>query len=171
MGHSSRSLEALVALLRAAGVSRLLDVRRSPGSRRHPQWNRGSLERALAERGIDYVWLGRSLGGRVGEILPPERSPNGAWQEPAFRHYADAMETPAFQEGFSVLESLAREAPSAVLCAERDWRRCHRQLLADLLVVRGWRVEHLVDGDRREAHRLTEWARVEQGRLSYPALL
>ncbi len=160
-----------MSLLRSAGVRRLLDVRRSPGSRRHPHFDRGKLATALPDSGIAYSWLGESLGGRIGESLPPDRSPNGAWQEPAFRRYADAMETPAFREGFARLEVHAREEPSALLCAERDWGRCHRRLLADLLVVKGWRVEHLVDDDRREPHALTGWARVEGGRLTYPALL
>ena len=146
-------------------------MRRFPASRRHPQHNRGPLSETLGAAGIRYVWFGEELGGRRSQILPPEKSPNRAWTVPGFRHYADATSTPAFQSAFARLEALAREAPTAVVCAERLWWRCHRRLLADSFAVRGWRVVHLLDPEKSSEHALSEWARVEKGVLTYPALL
>jgi len=171
VGHGSRSLEELLELLRGAGVAAIADVRRFPHSRRHPQHDGAALTRGLAEGGIGYRWLGEGLGGRVPESVPPERSPNTAWREPAFRRYADYMATPRFGEAFATLESLARAQATAVLCAERLWWQCHRRLLADALTVRGWRVLHLLEAGKTTPHELTPWARVEGGALVYPALL
>jgi len=172
VGHSTRSTGELLELLGTPGVARLVDVRRHPGSRRNPQHRREALADALAEAGLDYLWLGEGLGGRQPEILPPERSPNRAWTEPAFRRYADAMATPRFREAFARLEVRAAERPTAVMCAEKLWWRCHRRLLADLLVVRGWRVVHLLEPRRTQEHALSAWARISsEGELTYPALL
>jgi uncharacterized protein (DUF488 family) len=171
IGHSTRSLQELVSCLRDTGISKVADVRRFPSSRRHPQFDRAALERGLREQNIDYVWLGEALGGRRKELLPVERSPNRAWQVAAFRHYADAMTTPEFFAGIEALEDLARSAPTAFLCAERLWWQCHRRLVADFLVVRGWRVVHVIQPGHATEHELTPWARVEEGRLTYPALL
>jgi uncharacterized protein (DUF488 family) len=169
VGHGSRSGAELLALLREAGVALVADVRRFPHSRRHPQHDGAALERSLAEGGVRYVWLGEGLGGRVPETVPPERSRNAAWREPAFRRYADAMATPVFQAAFAELEECARGAPTALLCSERLWWRCHRRLLADLLEVRGWRVLHLLEPGKRTEHERTPFARLEQGALVYPA--
>ena len=171
VGHGSRAAAELVLLLREAGALQLADVRRFPHSRRHPQHDGAALARTLAEAGIRYAWLGEGLGGRVPETVPPERSRNAAWREPAFRRYADAMATPAFQAAFAELEALARGAPTALLCSERLWWQCHRRLLADLLSVRGWRVLHLLEAGKTAVHELTPWARLEDGELVYPALV
>jgi uncharacterized protein (DUF488 family) len=171
VGHSTRTAQELLQLLHTTGIRALADVRRFPSSGRHPQFERRALERNLADEGMRYVWLGESLGGRRKEILPLEQSPNRAWKEAGFRHYADAMRTPEFRAGVSELEGLAREVPTVVMCAERDWSRCHRQLIADLLWVRGWRVVHLMDLGKSSEHRLTASARVSDGELSYPSLL
>lgn len=172
VGHSTRSADELVALLRDAGVGTLADVRRFPASRRHPHFAREALAATLASAGIRYVWLGEGLGGRQPETLGPEASPNRGWTEPAFRRYADAMTTPRFRAAFAELEALARDAPTAFLCAERPWWRCHRRLVADRLVARGWRVVHLVDPGRSTVHTLSEWARVgADGELTYPGLV
>ena len=170
-GHSTRTLEELVTLFREAGVMTMADVRRFPASRRHPWFHRDHLETGLPRAGIRYVWLGESLGGRRREIVPAERSPNRAWQVAAFRHYADALETPEVQDGVAKLETLARTTPTAVVCAERLWWQCHRRVLSDLMLVRGWTVVHLLEPGKSAPHRLTEWARIEGGRLSYPALV
>jgi uncharacterized protein (DUF488 family) len=170
-GHSTRTLDELAALLESAGVKALADIRRFPSSRRHPQHNRGELERGLASRGIEYEWLGEELGGRRGQLVPLEQSPNRAWQTPAFRNYADAMATPAFLAAVERLEALALRVPTVFLCAEKLWWQCHRRLLADLMVARGWRVVHLLESGRSQDHRLSEWARVEDGAVRYPALV
>jgi len=169
-GHGSRSADELASLLADAGVRAVADVRRFPHSRRHPQHDRTALAERLAAEGIDYAGLGEGLGGRVPETLPPERSPNGAWREPGFRRYADYMATAPFQRAFAELEALAREKPTALLCAERLWWQCHRRLLADQLSVRGWRVIHLLEPGKSGPHELTPWARVEKGALVYPSL-
>lgn len=171
LGHSTRSAEELVERLREAGVACLVDVRRHPGSRRHPQFARSALEATLPEAGIRYVWLGESLGGRRSGMQPAERSPNRAWREPAFRAYADHMLTDAFAEGVAALEAEARARPTAVMCAELLWWKCHRRLLADRFVASGWRVVHLLGTRKSDEHRLSEWARVADGALTYPALL
>lgn len=172
VGHSTRSGDDLLALLREAGVRTLADVRRFPGSRRHPWFAREALATQLGDAGIGYLWLGQGLGGRVRETVEPEASPNRAWSEPAFRRYADAMPSEVFRRAFAELEARAREAPTAFLCAERLWWRCHRRLLADYLVARGWRVVHLLDPGRADEHTLSAWARVgRDGALTYPSLV
>lgn len=171
VGHSTRSAEQLVDRLREPDVACLVDVRRHPGSRRHPHFARAALEATLSEAGIRYVWLGESLGGRRSGMKPAERSPNRAWQEPAFRAYADHMLTEAFAEGLATLETEARARTTALMCAELLWWKCHRRLLADRLVASGWRVVHLLGPGKTDEHSLTEWARVEDGTLTYPALL
>jgi uncharacterized protein (DUF488 family) len=170
-GHSTRTLDELAALLEPAGVKALADIRRFPSSRRHPQHNRGDLERGLASRGIEYHWFGEELGGRRRQIVPPEESPNRAWQVAAFRNYADAMETAPFLAAVERLEALALRVPTAFLCAEKLWWQCHRRLLADLMVARGWRVVHLLEPGRSQEHRLSEWARAADGTVRYPALV
>jgi uncharacterized protein (DUF488 family) len=170
-GHSNRSATELVALLAEASVSCVADVRRFPVSRRFPQHSRARLEAELERAGIRYVFLGDALGGRRESTGPIESSRNGAWRDPALRAFADALDSPALEAGLVALELLARAGPSAVLCAERDWRSCHRQILADVLVARGWRVVHLVRPGEREEHRLHASGRVTGGRLSYPSLL
>jgi uncharacterized protein (DUF488 family) len=165
VGHSTRSAEELLALLREAGVQRLADVRAFPSSRRHPQYNRDALAAWLGEAGIDY----RHLPGLGGRRSPVPGSPNGGWREVAFQGYADHMRSPEFQEALAALESAAREAPTAIMCAEAVWWRCHRRLIADALVARGWRVEHLGIGGGHAVHELTEFAVVgPDGTLTYP---
>ena len=170
-GHSNRELADFRRLLDETGARTLADVRRFPSSRRHPQYDRTALERSLGEAGIHYVWLGESLGGRRKALVPAEQSANRAWQVEAFRHYADAMATDEFRAGFATLEALAADQPTVFVCAEKLWWQCHRRLISDLMVVRGWEVVHLVEPGRHEPHRLSEWARVERGALTYPALL
>lgn len=171
VGHSTRTAEDLIALLHDAGVEVLVDVRRFPASKRHPQHNRGALERALADAGLAYVWLGESLGGRRRQTVPTEQSRNNGWDVAAFRYYADAMSAPEFQAGIAELETVARARPTAFMCAERLWWSCHRRLIADLLTVHGWSVVHLLDVGKQQPHQLTEFARVEGGELTYPSLV
>jgi uncharacterized protein (DUF488 family) len=171
VGHSNRTAEELLALLRGVDVTALADVRRIPASGRHPQFGRGALDAALEGAGIAYHWLGEGLGGLRAPVGPSGSSPNRALQDQALRAYADAFETPVFQRDLEALEALAARATTALLCAERDWRHCHRQLLCDVLVARGGRVVHLWDAERSEPHALHEWARVEGGRVTYPGLL
>lgn len=165
IGHSTRSAEELLALLREPGVTLLADVRAYPSSRRHPQFDRDALAGWLGEEGIGYVGL-PGLGGRRD---PRAGSPNGGWRDSAFRGYADHMRSPEFLVALGELETAARGQPTAVMCAEAVWWRCHRRLIADALVVRGWRVVHLGISDARAVHELTPFAVVEADRtITYP---
>jgi uncharacterized protein (DUF488 family) len=166
VGHSTRSAGELIALLREAGIERLVDVRRFPGSRRHPQFGREALTAALAAAGIEYRHA-PDLGGRR---TPRPDSPNTAWRVAAFRGYADHMETPEFQAALGGLLAAAAERPTAILCAEAVPWRCHRRLIADALAARGVEVVHLLAPGRREPHALHPDARMlPGGRLVYPA--
>jgi uncharacterized protein (DUF488 family) len=165
VGHSTRSAEELLALLREPGVELLADVRAFPSSRRHPQFNRDALAAGLEAAGIDY----RHIPGLGGRRSPLPGSPNGGWREVAFQGYADHMRSHEFQDALAGLEEAALVSPTAIMCAEAVWWRCHRRLIADALIVRGWRVEHLGIGDARALHQLTEFAVVgPRGALSYP---
>ncbi len=165
IGHSTRSEDELLSLLGEAGVRTLVDVRAFPSSRRLPQFNRAALTTWLPEAGVRYVHLSQ-LGGRRAPI--PE-SLNGGWREPGFRGYADYMSSGEFAIGLARLEVLAGERPTAIMCAEAVWWRCHRRLIADALTVRGWRVEHLGVGAGHAIHELPAFAVLEPGfALSYP---
>lgn len=163
VGHSTRPIEDLLALLAEHGVRTLVDVRRFPGSRRHPQYSRDALAASLAAAGIQYVHE-PGLGGR--RAARPD-SPHTAWRVEAFRGYADYMETPEFQAALERLIQRAEVETVAILCAEAVPWRCHRSLIADYLVVeKRRRVDELV-GDRARPHRLTACARIGRGKLTY----
>jgi uncharacterized protein (DUF488 family) len=141
------------------------DVRRWPRSRRHPQFDDGALATALERRGVAYDHL-PELGGRR---RPLPVSPNAGWRVDAFRGYADHMAGEEFAAGLARLEALATQRPTAILCAEASWWRCHRRLIADVLTVRGWAVEHIGPDGRLTRHALPDFATVEGERLTYPA--
>jgi uncharacterized protein (DUF488 family) len=165
VGHSTRPLEAFLALLGAFGIRAVADVRRFPGSRRHPQYGRDALAAALAAHGIAYRWI-PALGGRRN---PRPDSPNTGWRNPAFRGYADYTASAEFAAGLDELLALARGAPTAIMCAEAQWWRCHRSIIADVLRVRGIEVVHIADAKRCTVHPYTAPARIVDGRLSYAA--
>jgi uncharacterized protein (DUF488 family) len=165
VGHSTRAQAELTGLLEQNGVRTLVDVRRYPASRRHPQFNREALERSLPAAGIDYVWT-PELGGRR---APRKDSANTAWRNAGFRGYADYMETGAFQGAIDALLQRARDGRTAIMCAEQAWQQCHRGLISDYLKARGVEVTHIVDPGRIEPHPWTAAARIVDGRLSYTA--
>ena len=165
IGHSTRPLDELVALLRASGVQSLADVRTIPRSRRNPQFSLDVLAAALPEAGIGYAHLPR-LGG-LRRAAPD--SANDAWENASFRGYADHMQTGEFEEGLVELRALARQGPVAIMCAEAVPWRCHRSLIADALFARGVVVEHIVGKGRTRPHRLTPFAVIEGRRVTYPA--
>ncbi len=165
VGHSTRSKDGLLALLEEAGVRAIADVRAFPSSRRHPHFNLEALSRWMPDAGVAYVHLPQ-LGGRR---APIPGSPNGGWREPGFRGYADHMSSCEFADGLAGLRGLACERPTAIMCAEAVWWRCHRRLIADALSVRGWTVAHLGVGAAPAIHVLPALAVVEHGTtLSYP---
>jgi uncharacterized protein (DUF488 family) len=163
IGHGTATAADFVRTLRVAGVRLLADIRSAPGSRRNPQFGAHALRDALADAGIEYVHLA-GLGGRR---APRPDSPHTGLRVAAFRGYADHMSTPEFQTDYARLEDRARLVPAAFLCAETLWWKCHRRLLGDRLTADGWEVVELRVGGAPEPHRLTDGARVEQGRLSY----
>lgn len=150
VGHGARPVDELVAVLREAGVAELVDIRRHPGSRRHPQFGREALAAALRRAGIGYRWEGEALGGRR---EPRESSLHTALAGHALSRYADHMDTARFRAAVDAIVARAAAAPPAVMCAETDWTRCHRMLVADALTARGARVTHLLAPGRHEAHR------------------
>jgi uncharacterized protein (DUF488 family) len=164
IGHGARTLDDFLATLAAGGVTQVIDVRRYPGSRRHPQFGSEALAASLAERGLAYAWL-PDLGGRRGRSPGP--SPNPAWQVQAFRNYADYMDTPAFASGLERLLALGEAQPSAVMCAETHPSQCHRRLIADKLASLGHEVVHLITPTRSEPHRSPPFLRIEGDRLRY----
>ncbi|HEY2433552.1 MAG TPA: DUF488 domain-containing protein [Vicinamibacterales bacterium] len=167
VGHSTRSIDAFAAILRQAGVTRIADVRAFPASKRHPQFNSSALAAALEDAGIDYHQL-PALGGRR-TAKKSGASRNGLWKVEAFRNYADYAETPAFAEALDALEALARERPTAFMCAEAVWWQCHRRLIADYMLARGWMVIHLLAPGKRQDAILTPGAVVERdGTIAYP---
>jgi len=163
VGHSTRTSEALIELLDAHSIELLIDVRRWPASRRCPQFNREPLGASLKARSIDYLWRG-DLGGFRKAAAD---SPNTGWRVATFRAYADFMLSEEFERIMTELVTLAELRRVALMCAEAVPWRCHRQLLADACLVRGWSVRHIMD-DGCHGHRLTPFAAVTGTRILYP---
>ncbi len=156
VGHGTLEASAFADLVRGAGVQVVVDVRRYPGSRRLPQFGSEAMQAWLATARVDYRWL-EALGGRR---TPAPDSPNIGLRNPQFRGYADHMARPEFAAGVAELRERAEERPTAVMCAESVWWRCHRRLLADhLVLVEEIRVEHLFHDGRLVEHTPTVEAR------------
>jgi uncharacterized protein (DUF488 family) len=166
IGHSTRSAEDYMALLRVHEIGAVTDVRRFPGSRRHPQFGREALAHFLAEHHVEYHWIG-SLGGRRRAV---GTDTNSAWRNASFRAYGEFIHTAEFAAGLDQLLELARRSRTAIMCAELLWWRCHRAIIADVLHVRGIPVVHIVDEKQTTVHPLTGPARIIDGRLSYSAV-
>ena len=166
VGHSTRELGAFVALLVESSIALVADVRRFPGSRRFPHFNAEALVESLGRVGVAYRHY-PDLGGRRGKRAPG--SPNTAWRVEAFNAFADHMATPEFEAGLSELIACAGAARAAIMCSEALPWRCHRRLIADALIVRGWTVRDIFGPSKVEPHPLTPFARVEGPRLTYPA--
>lgn len=165
IGHSNRSIEAFLELLHENRIDCLVDVRRFPGSRKHPQFGKDELPRSLAEAGLEYRHI-EGLGGRRRERLAD--SPNTAWRVEQFGAYADYTLSAEFAAALSELMKLASHKRTAIMCAEADWHSCHRRLIADVLVARGWQVLDIVRKNRCEPHLLPDFARVENEQVTYP---
>jgi hypothetical protein len=164
IGHSTRSLEALVSLLQVHEVKRLVDVRTIPRSRRNPQFNKETLPEALRAARIKYRHFPKLGGLRHARA----DSPNKAWRNASFRGFADYMQTPEFTTAIEKLAELAKKERLALMCAEAVPWRCHRSLIADALSVRGFRVEHILSGIRSQPHKTTPWAKIRGTRITYP---
>lgn len=167
VGHGTLAADDFASLVKAAGVEMVVDVRRFPGSRRHPHFGRDEMEHWLPESSIGYRWL-PSLGGRRS---PAPESVHVGLRNPQFRAYADHMESEEFAAGVAELLALAASASAAVMCAESVWWRCHRRLLADhLVLVESQAVEHLFHDGRLQSHPPTPGARVDGHRVLYGAI-
>ncbi len=164
VGHSTYELEKFTSILKAHEIEAIADVRRFPGSRRHPQFNATELRLALGRMGIEYQPF-VELGGRR---QPEVDSPNNAWRNAAFRGYADYMQTPDFQLGLGRLIELAGTKTTATMCAESLPWRCHRSLISDAFLVRGWTVVDIFDEKTAKSHKLPDFAVVNGESIFYP---
>jgi uncharacterized protein (DUF488 family) len=164
VGHSTRSIDELVAALQAHSIQTLVDIRAFPMSRRLPQFNRESLEKSLPAAGISYVWM-KALGGYRKKSR--EDSPHIGLRNASFRNYADYMLTAEFEHAMAELVALAEAGPTAYMCAERVYSRCHRMLVSDWLVAHGHEVMHIDGTGPVKPHRLTTEARMIDGELIY----
>jgi len=168
IGHSTRSLSELVALLRRASVDLLVDVRSVPRSRTNPQFNADTFPSPLAAAGICYCHLA-SLGGLRGRRKDRMPSPNTLWRNDSFRNYADYAATNAFRVGLDELTALARNHCCAIMCAEALWWRCHRRIIADYLLAQGMPVMHILGSGKVDPATITAGAqRLPDGTLVYP---
>ena len=164
LGHSTRPIEVFLDLLAIHQVELIGDVRTIPKSRHNPQFGEDSLRASLEAAGLGY----RHLAALGGLRHARKDSTNTGWRNLSFRGYADYMQTPAFAAGLSELEELARERCTAILCSEAVPWRCHRSLIADALVQRGWTVLDILSASPAKPHRVTPFLHVEDGVLSYP---
>jgi len=167
IGHSKRSAEDFIGLLREHDIRILADVRISPSSRRYPHFNRESLADTLQKHGIRYEWLGEQLGGYRKEGLG-EDSPNKAWRSQGFRNYADYTMSEPFRDGIRRLLELAETGSLAFMCSEQFYWRCHRRIISDYLEARGHSITHIVSKGKTEEHKLTSFAKIVDGQLRYP---
>jgi uncharacterized protein (DUF488 family) len=166
IGHSTHPQDEFLKLLTRHGINALADIRRFPGSRKHPHFNRDRLAATLPDAGIEYHWF-EPLGGRRKDSSG--QSKNLGLRNESFRNYADYMATPEFREAVGRLTELARETRTAMMCAEGLFWRCHRRLVSDYLLARGVAVEHVMPSGELRPHTLTEGARVDGEKLTYPA--
>ena len=167
IGHSTHSPDAFLALLDGHGIRQVADIRTVPRSARHPHFSQDALAALLAAHDIEY----RHFPDLGGLRRPKPDSINTGWRHPGFRGYADHMQTPAFERGLADLLNFSRAARTSFMCAEALWWQCHRRLLADVLLVRGVQVQHILASGVAKPHELSEFARVDHGRVTYPGLL
>lgn len=163
IGHSTRSLAEFIAILQSLEIECIADIRSFPGSRKFPHFNKEALEISLPENNISYIHF-KELGGR--RKAKPD-SPNTNWRHPAFRGYADYMETDLFKDSIRELEILASGKRTSYMCSEALWWRCHRSMVSDWLKINGWTVLHITGIGKTREHSFTSAARIEDGRLFY----
>ncbi|MGN6195690.1 MAG: DUF488 domain-containing protein [Ginsengibacter sp.] len=163
IGHSTHSLEELIAMLHSFKIKIVADIRSFPGSRKFPQFNKENLEISLPQNHIEYIHL-KKLGGRRKANF---ESKNISWRHLAFRAYADYMETEDFKEGIKELEKIAIKKRTAYMCSEAVWWRCHRSMVSDYLKSKGWKVMHIMAIGKEEEHPYTSPAKIVNGELNY----
>jgi uncharacterized protein (DUF488 family) len=168
IGHSTRTIEVFLGLLRAADVHVVADIRVTPMSKKNPQYNKATLAQTLATFQVGYHHIAQ-LGGLRHKSKLVDPSVNGFWTNQSFHNYADYALTDTFREGLEILISLGRERRCAMMCSEAVWWRCHRRLVTDHLIARGERVFHLMGKDLVQAAKLTKGAQISpDGMVTYP---
>ncbi len=167
IGHSNLSFEEFASLLKEFGICLIADIRRYPSSRKFPHFNRQVLCKLLAVENIEYQWL-EALGGRR-HIGKNDKSLNIGLKSPGFRNYADHMGTDEFRTAVQELLSTAATSPTAVMCAEKFYWKCHRRLLADYLVAQGVEVVHIIGPGKSSGHKLTPYAVTTKDGVIYPS--
>ncbi len=165
IGHSTRPIEEFIDLLKAHGIQWLIDVRTVPKSRHNPQFHTEQLSKSLKKAGLEYRHMSTLGGLRKAK----KDSINVGWRNASFRGYADYMQTDEFWDALDELAASAKTARTAVMCAEAVPWRCHRSMIADALVSRGWGVKHIMSPTKADNHQLTSFAVVEKDRITYPA--
>jgi uncharacterized protein (DUF488 family) len=165
IGHSTRKLEDFISLLQEFVVQEVVDIRSIPRSRHNPQFNGEGLRNSLKESGISYVHM-PGLGGLRHSVL---NTVNMGWRNLSFRGFADYMQEEEFEKSIEELMKLAKMARIVIMCAEALPWRCHRNLIADALSIRGFQVEHILSSTSLQTHKITPWAKVNGTQISYPS--
>lgn len=167
MGFSNRTWEQTIQIVGAFEIQRLVDIRTLPGSKHTPQFNLEHMQEALPKAGIEYLHM-KSLGG----LRKPDKDSdiNSAWKNDGFRGYADYMQTPQFEAALNKLIEFLKEKTTAYCCTEAVFWRCHRQLVSDVLLVRGYRIGHIFNASKVEEHKLTKFVKANGTRVTYPSL-
>lgn len=169
VGHSTRTLDEFITLLRVGNISLVVDVRAMPRSRSNPQFNQDTLPEKLGAAGIDYTHIA-ALAGLRKRSKTISDDVNGYWQNRSFHNYADYTLSESFQDGLASLIELGHQQTCAIMCAEAVWWRCHRRIIADQLLHRGEEVFHLMNNDRLVRATMTAGASTgEDGELVYPS--
>lgn len=163
IGHSNHSIEEFIEMLQAYEIKCLVDIRRFRGSRKHPQFGHELLQQTLEASGIAYRFI-ENLGGRR---KPQPDSKFVCWRNDSFRAYADYMQTEDFRDGISALSELALETRTAMMCSEAVWWRCHRSMVSDYMMAKGWEIEHIFSATQLKPHPLTQPATIKNQQLYY----
>jgi uncharacterized protein (DUF488 family) len=167
VGHSTHSVAELAAIVKAHGVEQIVDIRTIRRSRANPQFNEAVIGKALAKKGVGYR-IDEALGGRRGKAKVPPKLANDAWENASFKNYADYALTAEFRAGLAELVKLAKQTPTAIMCAEAVWWRCHRRIVADWLLARKVEVLHIMSETSAPEATLTPFAKIVRGRVHYP---
>jgi uncharacterized protein (DUF488 family) len=167
VGHSTHSVAELAAIVKAHGVEQIVDIRTIRRSRANPQFNEAVIGKALAKKSVGYR-IDEALGGRRGKAKVPPKLANDAWENASFKNYADYALTAEFRAGLAELVKLAKQTPTAIMCAEAVWWRCHRRIVADWLLARKVEVLHIMSETSAPEATLTPFAKIVRGRVHYP---
>ncbi len=167
IGHSTHTTREFIRILKSFGITLLVDIRHYPGSRYCPQFGKSRLKRNLLRNKIDYVHL-VDLGGR--RRPDKESDLNAGWRSPQFKGYADYMQTAEYESSLKELMKLARKNKAAIMCSEAVPWRCHRSLVSDSLIAKGWKIFDIYAEEKSKEHKLTSFAKITHGHVIYPRI-